>query len=112
MANDELEMEAPTDGTEEPQVGVKAARKARAQRQEARTFWFGLGRLGLVGWSVVMPVLVGMGLGFWLDANHPASHSWMLLLMPIGLALGIFNAWRWVSRGRREMPDQDEGNND
>jgi ATP synthase protein I len=95
MANGKPKMQ-PTDEAEEPSGG----REGGAQRQDTRTFWFGVGMLGLVGWSVVMPVLVGAGLGFWLDANHPASHSWMLLLMPIGLVLGIFNAWRWVSRDR------------
>lgn len=105
MANDEPEMRSPAGGTEEPQAGVEAARKARAQGQDARTFWFGLGKKGLVGWAVAMPVLVGAGLGLWLDSNYPAGHSWMLLLMPIGLALGCFNAWRRVSRGRRETRD-------
>lgn len=104
MANGKPEMQSPTDGTElGHQVGVKAPRNARAQGQDTRTFWFGLGKMSLVGWSVVMPVLVGAGLGVWLDAGYPASHSWMLLLMPIGLALGCFNAWRWVSRDRREI---------
>jgi ATP synthase protein I len=82
-----------------------SARKARAQRQNTRTFWFGLGMRGLVVWAVAMPVLVGAGLGLWLDATYPASHSWMLLLMPFGLALSCFNAWRRVYRDRREIWD-------
>lgn len=101
--NDEPETRSPTGGTEEPQAGVEAARQARAQRQDSRTYWFGLGKMGLVGWAVAMPVLVGAGLGLWLDATIPASHSWMLWLMPTGLALGCFNAWRRVSRDRREI---------
>lgn len=101
---DEPETLSPTGGTElSHQVDVKAASQTRAQRQDTRSFWFGLGKMGLVGWAVAMPVLVGAGMGLWLDAGYPASHSWMLLLMPIGLALGCFNAWRWVSRGRRKI---------
>jgi ATP synthase protein I len=113
IMNDEPETQSSTGGTElSHQGGVKAARKARGQRQDTRTFWFGLGMRGLVGWSVAMPVLVGAGLGFWLDANYPASHSWMLLLMPIGLALGCFNTWRWVSRERWEIRAPEEADDD
>jgi ATP synthase protein I len=90
------------------QVGVKAARKLKAQRQVNRTVWFGLGMMGLVGWSVVMPALVGVGIGLWLDASHPWSHSWTLVLMPVGLALGCFSAWRWVSREGQQIREQEE----
>lgn len=90
------------------EVGRKAARKLKAQRQVNRTIWFGLGMMGLVGWSVAVPVLVGVGLGFWLDANHPVGHSWVLMLMPIGLVLGCFSAWRWVSREGSQIREQEE----
>lgn len=111
--SDEAETNSPDGGTEfGQQVGAKAARKLKAQRQVNRTVWFGLGMMGLVGWSVAVPTLVGAGLGLWLDAHHPADHSWTLMLMPIGLALGCFNAWRWVSRESREIQQQEEGNDE
>jgi len=106
----------PEDGTGETQfsrdVGAKAERKLRAQRHVNRTVWFGLGMMGLVGWSVAMPTLLGAGLGLWLDARYPADHSWTLMLMPVGLALGCFNAWHWVSREGREIRDQEQNGDD
>jgi len=58
------------------EVGAKAARKLRAQRHVTRTVWFGLGMMGLIGWSVAIPTLLGAAFGIWLDNRHPGSHSW------------------------------------
>jgi len=78
------------------QIGAKASRKQHAKRTASPGVWFGLGMMGLVGWSVVMPTLMGAALGLWLDRRYPGSHSWTLALLMAGLAMGCFNAWRWV----------------
>jgi hypothetical protein len=44
--------------------------------------------MGLIGWSVAIPTLLGAALGVWLDKRHPGSHSWTLMLPVIGLAIG------------------------
>ncbi|MGB7630469.1 MAG: hypothetical protein WBM29_05230, partial [Candidatus Deferrimicrobium sp.] len=41
------------------EVGAKAARKLKARRNSTRGVWFGLGMMGLIGWSVVVPTLLG-----------------------------------------------------
>jgi ATP synthase protein I len=89
------------------QVGRKAARKRQAQRQVTRTVWSGLGMMGLVGWSVAIPTLLGAALGLWLDARYPGARSWTLALLVAGLALGCFNAWHWVAKEEREIRDQE-----
>jgi ATP synthase protein I len=90
------------------QVGVKAARKLKAQRHVTQTIWSGLGMMGMVGWSVVVPTLLGAGLGVWLDERHPGSHSWTLMLLAVGLGLGCFIAWHWVAKEGREIREQEE----
>ena len=40
------------------QVGRQAARKLKARRDGAPGVWSGLGMMGLVGWSVVVPTLL------------------------------------------------------
>ena len=92
------------------QVGVKETRKLKAQRKVTRTVWSGLGMMGLVGWSVVIPTLLGTALGIWIDKHYPGGHSWTLALLAIGLGLGCFNAWHWVSRENREIHAQEEEN--
>lgn len=83
------------------QVGDKETRKLKAQGQVLRTVWSGLGMMGLVGWSVAVPTLLGAFLGNWLDKHHPANHSWLLTLLLAGLMLGCLNAWHWVAREHR-----------
>ena len=51
------------------EVGAKAARKLKAQRHVTRTVWFGLGMMGLIGWSVAIPTLIGAALGIWLGQS-------------------------------------------
>jgi ATP synthase protein I len=88
------------------QVGVKAARKLEARRNGAPGVWFGLGMMGLVGWSVVVPTLFGAALGLWMDHQHPSTHSWALALMMAGLVVGCANAWHWVVKEDRAMHDE------
>ena len=90
------------------EVGAKAARKLKAQRNPTQGVWFGLGMMGLVGWSVVVPTLLGTAFGIWLDSHHPGTHSWTLTLLIVGLALGCLNAWHWVDKEDKEMREEQE----
>ncbi len=90
------------------QVDAKAQRKLRAQRRGTAGVWFGLGMMGLVGWSVAVPTLVGAGVGIWLDQHYPSKHAWTLALLVAGLVLGCFNAWRWIVKEDRAMHEDEE----
>jgi ATP synthase protein I len=89
------------------EIGAKAARKLKA-RKSNQGVWFGLGMMGLVGWSVVVPTLLGAALGIWLDKHHPGAHPWTLALLVVGLAIGCWNAWRWVAKEDKAMQDESE----
>jgi ATP synthase protein I len=89
------------------QVGAKAARKLKARRS-TQGVWFGLGMMGLIGWSVVVPTLLGAALGIWLDKHHPGGRSWTLALLVAGLAIGCLNAWFWVAKEEKAMRDEPE----
>jgi ATP synthase protein I len=73
-------------------------RKLRARAEGRRAVWFGLGMFGLVGWSVAIPSLLGLAFGLWLDSRFPGRVSWTLTFLIIGVALGSFNAWRWIKQ--------------
>jgi ATP synthase protein I len=64
--------------------------------------------MGLVGWSVVVPTLLGAALGIWLDKRHPGPISWTLSLLLGGLVIGCLNAWHWVAKENQAMHDQPE----
>jgi ATP synthase protein I len=93
-------------------VAAKVARKLRAQRNSTQGVWFGLGMMGLVGWSVAIPALAGTAFGIWLDSHHPGNHSWTLTLLIVGLAIGCFNAWHWVDKEDKEMREEQEDHDD
>jgi ATP synthase protein I len=85
------------------QVAAQAARKLRARRARPAGAWAGLGMMGMIGWSVSVPALLGVALGAWLDRHFPGTHAWTLALLVAGLMLGCFSAWRWVDQEQRTM---------
>ena len=99
---------APARPTLADQVGVKAVRKLKARRSGAPGVWFGLGMMGLIGWSVAVPTLLGAALGLWLDQRYPGGRSWTLALLVAGLTIGCLNAWHWVSREDQAIRDEQE----
>lgn len=87
-------------------LGAKASRKLKARRKGPLGVWFGLGMMGLIGWSVTVPTLLGAMLGIWLDNNYSDGRSWTLALLIAGLSIGCLNAWHWVSQEDRAMRDE------
>ncbi len=108
MSDDPFKKPAKDAPTFASEVGAKATRKLKARRNPASGVWFGLGMMGLIGWSVVVPTLLGAALGIWLDNNHPGKHSWTLALLVAGLTLGCLNAWHWVSKEDKAMREEQE----
>jgi ATP synthase protein I len=92
-------------------VEKKALRKIKA-RENPVEVWFGLGMMGLVGWSVIVPTLIGTAIGAWLDKHYSGEHSWTLSLLVAGLCIGCLNAWLWVSKQHYDMQEKDEGENE
>ena len=64
--------------------------------------------VGVVGWAVAVPTVVGVALGIWLDRAHPARYSWTLMLLVLGIGRGCLNAWLWLSRERRDIARHEE----
>jgi ATP synthase protein I len=78
-------------------VGAQEKRKLQARQTHAYV-WSGLGMLGVIGWSVCLPTLLGAWLGLWLDKRQPGTHAWTLALLVTGLCLGCANAWHWITK--------------
>jgi ATP synthase protein I len=106
--SDETNKSSQNEPTFAVQVGAKAARKLKARRHGTPGVWFGLGMMGLIGWSVTVPTLLGAALGLWLDKHHPGTHSRTLALLVAGLMIGCFNAWHWVAKEEKAIRDEQE----
>lgn len=79
------------------QIANKSDRKLKA-RKERKSIWLGLGMFGMVGWSVTIPTLLCISLGVWIDTQIKSKYSWTLMLLFIGVVLGCFNAWYWITK--------------
>jgi ATP synthase protein I len=90
------------------QIDSKVKRKLKAQRSSGTSAWFGLGMMGLIGWSVALPTILGAALGIWLDKHYKVEHSWTLALIVAGLTIGCFTAWSWLSKEDKAMHEDNE----
>jgi len=87
----------------ERKIGSSEARKLRGQQNRSKAVWFGLGMMGMIGWSVAVPTLIGVAIGVWLDVNFPGRISWTITFLFVGLVMGCVNAWYWVERERKKI---------
>ncbi len=56
-----------------------------------------LAQIGVLGWIVVVPMLVGIFAGRWLDGAFNTGIFYTAPLLMLGLGLGCWSAWRWVN---------------
>lgn len=95
-------------------VNASANRRLSATQNAHKSVWFGLGMMGLIGWSIVVPTLLGAALGIWLDKNYEMHTSagfkinWTVALLMAGLSIGCFNAWNWVTKEDKAMHEKSE----
>ncbi len=84
-------------------VASREARMVRRRKEGAPNIWRAVALVGLIGWSVALPLLAGIAIGTWIDHRWPSRFSWTLMLLVAGLAAGCANAW---NRIRREEEDR------
>ena len=89
------------------QIGSKESRRIKGKKHKDETVWFGLGMIGVVGWSVAIPTLIGTALGLWIDRTWPSRFSWVLMLLILGVTVGAVNAWYWVKKARENIIEDD-----
>jgi len=82
----------------EMRVERQRRRIEAARGKEGQSFWAYVGLIGTVGWSVVVPMVMGVFLGMWLDRRYGTGSKWTLGLLVFGLAIGCFNAWRSITK--------------
>jgi ATP synthase protein I len=83
-------------------VGAREERMLRGKSQSAPSVWRAAGLVGMIGWTVAVPMLAGIAAGTWIDRNWPSRFSWTLMLLVGGLALGCVNAWTRIEHERRD----------
>ena len=77
-------------------VRLREQRRARWKREGERSIGQNLAMIGSLGWSVVVPTLIGTFAGRWLDRHFLTGIFWTLGLLVAGLGLGCGIAWRRI----------------
>ena len=75
-------------------VRKRQERRELWQRQGERSLGQNLAMIGALGWTIVVPILLGMFAGRWLDRTFQSGVFWTLGLLVAGLAAGCTFAWR------------------
>jgi len=76
----------------------RVTRHAKAQREGEPSFGGYLAQVGVLGWIIVLPTLLGVFAGRWVDRQFGTGIFWTGPLLMAGLAMGCWSAWRWVRR--------------
>ena len=79
-------------------VKTRQERRARGQIEGERTIGQNIAMIGALGWTIVMPTLVGIFVGRWLDRELATGIFWTLGLLVLGLAAGCALAWNRMHR--------------
>lgn len=89
-------------------VGSKARRMLRLRRMKEMSLLGGIGQIGLVGWSIAVPSLLGVFLGWLLDKQLGSGHRCTLSLFIVGLGFGCFNVLSWACRECKQMDENEK----
>lgn len=96
-------MNPDTDPQEDDNAMVAAARRA-AERVEAGkqtpepSLSSRLGQIGILGWAIVTPILLGLVIGRWLDRSLGTNIMFSAAMIMLGAIVGMWSAWRWMHR--------------
>ncbi|HTV31813.1 MAG TPA: AtpZ/AtpI family protein [Methylocella sp.] len=75
-------------------VKRRRERRERWQRQGERSLGQNLAMIGAFGWAIVVPTLLGIFAGRWLDRTFHSGIFWTLGLLTAGLTFGCTLAWK------------------
>ena len=77
-------------------VRLREERRARWKLEGERSIGKNLAMIGALGWSIVVPTLIGIFAGRWLDRHFGSGVFWTLGLLVAGLAVGCTLAWQRI----------------
>lgn len=77
-------------------VHTRKERRAAWERTGERSLSQNLALAGALGWTIVVPILLGILAGRWLDRHFGSGVFWTLGLLTAGCALGCTLAWQRI----------------
>jgi ATP synthase protein I len=56
------------------------------------------GQIGVLGWAIVVPILIGLIIGRYLDQLLSTGIMFAAAFIMIGAIVGMWSAWKWMHR--------------
>ena len=78
------------------EVRRRAGRTRHWMQEGEPTLTRQLAAVGVLGWIIVVPALLGVLLGRWLDGKMASGIMFTAALLLLGVLLGSWSAWRWM----------------
>jgi ATP synthase protein I len=79
-------------------VDLRRQRSDRWREEGERPLWLNLSMIGALGWLIVVPTLLGVLIGRWLDAWLGTGITFTGALIFVGVAFGGYLAWHRMTR--------------
>lgn len=83
-------------------------RRAENLRRKKGMLSANFGMVASLGGVIIVPLLLGIFLGGYLDEKVPVSFSWRLSCLFMGAVWGAFNAYFWVKNEENKIRKMEE----
>ena len=84
--------------SEEQNIEETLLRKDEQIEQRPYRHWHAnFGLIASLGGVIIVPILLGVIGGGWLDENYPQTFSWRLSGLFLGFMWGLMNAYFWLN---------------
>jgi ATP synthase protein I len=77
-------------------VKLRGERYRRWQREGNPSVAHRLAQIGVLGWIIIVPMLIGIFAGRWLDQTFHSGLFCTAPLLMLGAALGCWSGWKWM----------------
>lgn len=79
-------------------VRLREERRERWEQEGERSLWQNLSMIGALGWLIVVPTLIGVLIGRWLDHRFETGIFFSGALIFLGITIGCYLAWQRVKK--------------
>lgn len=79
-------------------IRVREERSERWKQEGERSLWQNLSMVGALGWLIVVPTLLGVALGRWLDGLFETGITFTGALIFLGISFGSYLAWQRIRK--------------
>lgn len=95
-------MTAPPDDDEDEKmreaIRLRERRSERWKKEGERSLWQNLSMVGALGWLIVVPTLLGVALGRWIDGLFETGIYFTGALICLGVGFGSYLAWQRIKK--------------